>query len=52
MSHHRVVWSAIHEPSADHLPIIEALIAAGAKIDEIDPADYPTGNERIDETLR
>jgi hypothetical protein len=46
------VWSAIHEPSADHLPIIEALIAAGAKIDAIDPADYPTGNERIDETLR
>jgi hypothetical protein len=37
---------------ADHLPIIEALIAAGAKIDAIDPADFPTGNKRIDEALR
>jgi ankyrin repeat protein len=46
------VWSAIHEPSADHPPIIEALIAAGAKIGAIDPADYPTGNKRIDEALR
>jgi len=46
------VWSAIHEPSADHLPIIEALIAAGAKIDAIDPADYPTGDKRVDEALR
>jgi len=33
-------------------PIIEALIAAGAKIDAIDSADYPTGNKRIDEALR
>jgi hypothetical protein len=46
------VWSVIHEPSADHLPIIEALIAAGAKIDAIDPTDFPTGNKRIDEALR
>src|SRR5262249_35250176 len=46
------VWSAIHEPGADHLPIIEVLIAAGAKIEAIDPADYPTGNKRIDEALR
>jgi catechol 2,3-dioxygenase-like lactoylglutathione lyase family enzyme len=27
------VWSAINEPRADHLPIIEALIAAGANLD-------------------
>jgi hypothetical protein len=46
------VWSVIQEPSADHPPIIESLIAAGAKIDAIDPADFPTGNKRIDEALR
>ena len=43
------VWSAINEPRVDHVAIIEALLAAGAKIDE---ADYPTGNERVDEVLR
>jgi hypothetical protein len=43
------VWSAIHEPRADHIQIIEALIAAGANIEA---ADYPTGNKRVDETLR
>ncbi len=43
------VWAAIHEPKADHLQIIEALIKAGARLDE---AGYPTGNERVDEVLR
>jgi hypothetical protein len=43
------VWSAVNEPRADHLAIIEALIAAGAKLDA---ADYPTGNECVDELLR
>jgi hypothetical protein len=43
------VWSAINEPRADHLAIIEALIAAGAKLDAV---GYPTGNERVDEVLR
>jgi hypothetical protein len=43
------VWSAIHEPRPEHLPIIEALIAAGA---HLDAAGYPTGNERVDELLR
>jgi hypothetical protein len=43
------VWSAINEPRADHLAIIEALIAGGAKLDA---AGYPTGNERVDELLR
>jgi len=43
------VWSAINEPRADHLPIIEALIDAGAKLDA---AGYPSGNERVDELLR
>ena len=43
------VWSAINEPRADHIRIIEALIAAGAKLDA---AGYPTGNEQVDEVLR
>jgi hypothetical protein len=42
-------WSAIHEPRSDHIPIIEALLVAGANIDE---SGYPTGNERVDELLR
>lgn len=43
------VWSALHEPRADHIPIIEALLAAGAKVDA---AEYPSGDERVDELLR
>jgi len=43
------VWSAINEPRSDHVAIIEALIEAGAKIEE---AEYPTGNERIDKVLQ
>lgn len=43
------VWSAINEPRIDHLAIIEALLAAGANIDE---AEYPTGDERVDQVLR
>ncbi|MBI3425926.1 MAG: ankyrin repeat domain-containing protein [Acidobacteria bacterium] len=43
------VWAAIHEPRGDQLPIIEALLDAGARVDE---AEYPTGNEQIDELLR
>ena len=43
------VWSAINETRVDHIAIIEALLAAGANIDE---AEYPTGNERVDEVLR
>jgi hypothetical protein len=38
-----------NQPQADHIAIIEALLAAGAKIEG---ADYPTGNERVDEVLR
>ncbi len=29
----QALWSAYNEPQANHLPIIEALIAAGAKIE-------------------
>lgn len=43
------VWSAINEPRVDHIAIIEALLAAGANIDD---AEYQTGNERVDEVLR
>lgn len=38
-----------NQPQADHVAIIEALLDAGAKIEG---ADYPTGNERVDEVLR
>ncbi|MEW6210320.1 MAG: ankyrin repeat domain-containing protein [Acidobacteriota bacterium] len=43
------VWSAINEPRADHIRIVEALIEAGARLDE---AGYPTGNDLVDEVLR
>ena len=43
------VWSAINEPRADHLAIIEALLAAGARVQE---AGYPTGRDDIDALLR
>jgi hypothetical protein len=46
----QATWSVMHgERSIDFVPIIEALLAAGARIEE---ADYPTGNERVDEVLR
>jgi Ankyrin repeats (3 copies) len=43
------VWSAIHEPKADHVAIIDALIQAGANLDAV---EYPTGNGPVDEVLR
>jgi len=43
------VWSAINEPKPDHLPIIEALLKAGAIIgDEV----YPSGKEAVDEVFK
>lgn len=45
----QAVWSAINETRADHIAIVEALLEAGANIDE---AGYPTKNERVDEVLR
>ena len=41
----QALWSATNEPRADHLPIIEALIAAGAKI-------KPDWSKGIDEVRR
>jgi ankyrin repeat protein len=43
------VWSAINEPRADHLAIIEELLAAGARVQD---AGYPTGRDGIDALLR
>jgi hypothetical protein len=43
------VWSAIHEPRPDHLAIVGALLAAGARPER---AGYPTGHARIDALLR
>jgi hypothetical protein len=43
------VWAAINEPRAEHLQIIETLIRAGARVDEV---DYPTGNAGVDNVLR
>jgi hypothetical protein len=43
------VWAAVHEPKADHLAIIEALLEAGADVQE---AAYPSGDDRVDEMLR
>ena len=46
----QAVWSAVHgDASIDYVPIVETLLAAGAKIDAV---DYPTGSERLDEVLR
>jgi ankyrin repeat protein len=43
------VWSAVWEPRVDHVAIIEALLDAGANIYE---AEYPTGNQPVDEVLK
>ena len=43
------VWAAIHEPRPSHLPILEALLDAGA---DVRGAEYPTGDARIDDLLR
>jgi ankyrin repeat protein len=43
------VWSAINEPRPDHLRIIEALIKAGARVDDV---GYPTGRETVDKVFR
>ena len=43
------VWSAVHETKPDHLRIIEALLAAGAKVAA---AECPSGDVRVDEILK
>jgi ankyrin repeat protein len=43
------VWSAINEPRPDHLPIIDELRKAGARLAD---ETWPTGHERIDAILK
>jgi hypothetical protein len=40
---------AANRPHPDHAAIVDALLAAGAKLDE---GEYPTGNKSVDEVLR
>jgi hypothetical protein len=42
-------WSAVHEPKAKHVQIVEALLKAGA---DVNAAEYPSGDDRIDEVLK
>jgi ankyrin repeat protein len=41
-------WAVMNDPRDNHARIVEMLIDAGATVDQ---ADYPTGNERVDELL-
>jgi ankyrin repeat protein len=43
------VWSAVHQPCANQMEVIEALLEAGANVDA---GEYPSGNARVDEILR
>jgi len=43
----QTLWSVIHNPMPEHRPIVETLVAAGAKVGE----DWFTGNRSIDELL-
>lgn len=42
------VWAALHEPKPDHLLVLEALLQAGARLEE---GAYPTGDARVDGVL-
>jgi ankyrin repeat protein len=43
----QTLWSVIHHPRPEHREIVEALLAAGARVGE----DWFTGNRSIDELL-
>jgi hypothetical protein len=43
------VWSAVHERKPQHLQIVERLVNAGA---DVRAAEYPSGDERVDEIIR
>ena len=46
----QATWSVMNgDPGTDYVPIIEVLLDAGAKVEA---ANYPTGNEHVDELLR
>ena len=43
----QATWCVINgDRSADYVPIISALLEAGARVEE---ADFPTGNDRVDD---
>ena len=42
------VWAAVHEPRPTHRAIIEALLTAGADVNE---AEYPSGDAEVDQLL-
>lgn len=42
------IWSAVHEPQPAHPAIAEALLAAGARVNE---APYPSGSAAMDAVL-
>jgi ankyrin repeat protein len=42
------VWCATHQPMNGQLPIIEALLAAGARLETV---GYPTGRREIDDLV-
>jgi ankyrin repeat protein len=45
----QATWCVINgDRAVDYAPIISALLGAGARVEE---ADYPTGNERVDDLL-
>ena len=44
----RQVWAAVHEPRPTHRAIIEALLTAGADVNE---AEYPSGDAEVDQLL-
>lgn len=45
----QTTWAVMNDPHENHARIVEILIDAGAKVDQ---ADYPTGNESVDDALR
>jgi ankyrin repeat protein len=45
----QTTWAAMNDLHENHALVVEMLLDAGAKVDQ---ADYPTGNERVDEVLR
>jgi ankyrin repeat protein len=46
----QATWSAMNDDGGiDYVPVIKTLLDAGAMVEE---ADYPTGNQQIDEMLR
>jgi ankyrin repeat protein len=46
----QTTWSVMHgDPNIDFVPVIKLLLAEGADVEQ---ADYPTGNERVDALIK